>query len=107
MAPITQLEHTPDHLSDLSRQVYAIVAQHTAFPWPLLTTRCRRLGVDAASLTAADIRTVTQPLALAVAQVSTPRAAIRMRLQLQDLARNADHTEMDHERDAASMLEAA
>ena len=64
------------------------LAAHCPAPWTLVAAACRRAGLNAASLTPEGVATVAQPLALAVARESGPRAGLAAHRALGRLVRS-------------------
>lgn len=74
-------------LVPLSREVFQVLARHTAFPWPVLSTQCKRQGVDPGALTAADLRGLIPHLASGVARFTSPDRGEQVRVELLALLR--------------------
>ena len=74
-------------LSHLSEQVFEVLARYTTFPWPVLSTQCKRLGLDPAFLTSADLRRLIPLLTAGVARFTSPLKGEQARRELENLAR--------------------
>jgi hypothetical protein len=74
-------------LSPVAREVYLVLQQHTAFPWPVLLTQCKRLGFDVAQLTSSDLTVVLPLLAAGVGRFTSPAHESAVRAGLQALLR--------------------
>ncbi len=72
----------PIPLSALSQQAYEAVAEHTAFPWPIFTTQCRRHSVDPAQLGPADLKAVLEDLVSGVTAYTSPAKGQLVRQRL-------------------------
>jgi hypothetical protein len=59
-------------LNELARAVFDVLAQHTAFPWPVLSTQAKRLGVDLATLTRAQLVSLIPLIAASVGRFTSP-----------------------------------
>jgi len=69
-------------LGPLSAEVFAILAEHTAFPWPVLKAQATRHNVDPADLGAADLRMLVDVLATGVERFTSPGAGAKVRAAL-------------------------
>lgn len=69
-------------LGALSQRVFEILAEFTAFPWPVLHAQAVRVGVDARNLMRDDLVRLGPKLAEGVARFTTPEkgAAVLKRL---------------------------
>ena len=72
----------PVPLSALSQQAYEAVAEHTAFPWPIFTTQCRRHSVDPANLGPTDLKSVLEDLVSGVTAYTSPAKGQLVRQRL-------------------------
>ncbi len=79
----------PPALGPLSQDVYKVMARHTAFPWPIIKTQCRRNGVDPRGLTPTTLGFVIQSLALGISRFTDAQTAMRVRRELVEVMRNA------------------
>lgn len=59
-------------LGPLSREVFDILAEHTAFPWPVLLAQALRIGADAPNLLHSDLERLAPRLADGVARFTSP-----------------------------------
>lgn len=59
-------------LSPVARAVFDVLAQHSSFPWPILQTQCKRLGLDPATLASAAMTELAPLLATAVERFTSP-----------------------------------
>lgn len=59
-------------LNELSEQVFAILAEYTVFPWPVLLAQAGRVGADAQKLQLEDLLRLGPKLAEGVARFTTP-----------------------------------
>jgi hypothetical protein len=71
-------------LGPLSARIFAVLAEHTAFPWPVMKTQAQRHGLDPANLTLADLRALLDVLAVSVERFTSPVTGAKTR---EDLAR--------------------
>jgi hypothetical protein len=58
----------PPGLEGLAGQLFDVLAQYITFPWALLETQAKRLGLDPMSLSAEDARELVPKLAEGVAR---------------------------------------
>lgn len=72
-------------LAPLSAKVFDVLAQETAFPWPVMVAQCKRCAVDPTALTTTDLKTVTPFLAQGVARFTSPEKGERVRDELEKL----------------------
>jgi hypothetical protein len=70
----------------LSESVFDILAEYTAFPWAILTTQAKRVNVDPAALTPADLPALIDLLAEGVGRFTSPEKRDRVRAKLLALA---------------------
>lgn len=70
------------HLSPVAQAVFTIIERYTAFPWPILSAQCKRLGIDPARLEASHLPALTPLLAVSVGRFTSPdkEAAVRSEL---------------------------
>jgi hypothetical protein len=70
-------------LGGLSQQVFEVLAEYTAFPWPVLLAQASRVGVDPKHLTRADLERIGPRLAEGVARFTSPEkgAAVLARIR--------------------------
>lgn len=83
-----QLLKTPPgdvSLNRLSRQVFDVLAQYTAFPWPVLMAQAQRAGLDPTNLTASGLRQIIERLASGVERFTSPEHGAAVRAELQRL----------------------
>ena len=59
-------------LSTLGRAVFRVLQAYTAFPWPVLSTQCKRASVDPSTLGRDDLARIIPALASGVARFTTP-----------------------------------
>jgi hypothetical protein len=88
MPAVLSIPESP-RLQPLSQRVYTILARHTAFPWPLMQSQCRRQGVDPERLSSVSLGFVLQGLAMGVARVTDAQSGMRVRRELVELLRQA------------------
>jgi hypothetical protein len=74
-------------LSPLARDVFLVLQEHTAFPWPVLSAQCKRLGFDVATLSPPDLVAVLPLLAVGVGRFTSPAHEAAVRAGLQALLR--------------------
>ncbi len=72
-------------LTPLSARVFQVLAQKTAFPWPVMLAQCKRCNVDPAALTPNDLRLVLPYLADGVARFTSPDKGDHVRVELEKL----------------------
>jgi hypothetical protein len=72
-------------LGPLSAEVFAILAEYTAFPWPVLKTQATRHDFDPTNLTAQQLRAIAGLLADGVARFTSPGSGAKVRDALQEL----------------------
>ena len=72
-------------LNDLSASVFALLARHTAFPWPVLKTQAERMGYDGSNLGPRELEAITELIARGVARFNSPEAGRAVQLELKDL----------------------
>ena len=59
-------------LSPLATQVFAVLAEYTSFPWPVLLAQSRRVGVDPATLDRNGLRQLVPFLSAGVERFTSP-----------------------------------
>jgi hypothetical protein len=74
-------------LSPLAREVFRVLQGHTAFPWPVLSTQCKRHNLDLATFSPADLILVIPHLASGVGRFTSPAHEAAVRRDLQALTR--------------------
>lgn len=79
----------PPNCCRLSLRVHQVLAQYTAFPWPIMRSQCRRHGIDAQALTPATLGFVLRDLALGVARFRDSQAGVAAHRDLVVLLREA------------------
>lgn len=62
-------------LNALSGKVYDVLAQFTAFPWPIMLTQCKRVGADPARLTREDLTRALPLIVTGVGRFTDPDKA--------------------------------
>ncbi|MEM6993070.1 MAG: hypothetical protein AAF721_21335 [Myxococcota bacterium] len=69
-------------LNPFSREVFAVLAEYTAFPWPVLKTQAARAGVAPDKLTPQALGLIVERLAVGVERFTSPESghAVRRRL---------------------------
>lgn len=69
-------------LNPLAAAVFEVLEQYTVFPWPVLSTQCKRLALDPANLSVADLERLAPLLAQGVARFTTPahESAVKSKL---------------------------
>ncbi|MEM6295856.1 MAG: hypothetical protein AAGA54_31580 [Myxococcota bacterium] len=72
-------------LSPVAEAAFKVLAQHTAFPWPVLKTQAKRLGFDAASLSVEQLGEMIELLAVGVERFTSPEAGEQVRTALRAL----------------------
>jgi hypothetical protein len=75
-------------LGELSHAVWTLLAEFTAFPWPVLKTQAARQGVDPADLRVEQLRELVPRLALGVARFTSPQIGKEVGLRLEALVRD-------------------
>jgi hypothetical protein len=78
----------PDGLSSFSREVFDVVARHTAFPWPIISAQCRRANVDPMKLDRESLGKAVDFIAEGVGYFTSPEKAMLVRRELSLLARS-------------------
>lgn len=78
----------PDGLSSFSREVFDVVAKHTAFPWPIMSAQCRRASVDPMNLDREGLAKAADFIAEGVGYFTSPEKAMLVRRELALLARS-------------------
>jgi len=70
----TSFRKPPDNvqLSAFARRVFDILADHTSFPWAVMLAQCKKVGVDPAKLSPADLNKAKELMANAVGQFTSP-----------------------------------
>ncbi len=88
---VDALTKPPDgvSLNALSASVFAILAEYTAFPWPILMAQAKRCGVDPAQLRATDLAALVSHLAAGVQRYPSPVKGAAVRAELEKLAQHA------------------
>ena len=74
-------------LGELSHAVWTLLAEFTAFPWPVLKTQAARQGVDPADLTVEELRELVPRLAMGVARFTSPQIGEQVERRLEELLR--------------------
>lgn len=69
-------------LNALSREVYLVLQKYTVFPWPVLSTQCKRLAIDPVNITIDDLGRLITPLAVGVARFTSPAHETTVRNKL-------------------------
>ena len=72
-------------LGPVSARIFEVLAEHTAFPWPVMKTQAQRLGLDPANLTMTDLRALLDLLAVSVERFTSPRTGAKTREDLERL----------------------
>lgn len=81
------VKNSPPPLGPLARAVHDVLERHTAFPWPVLKSQCRRRGIDPRTLTPITLGAVIEDLAFAIARFNTIPAGMAARRELVELQR--------------------
>ena len=74
-------------LGPLSERVFAVLERHTAFPWPVLTVQCKRLGIDPSNVSPTELPALIPLLVTGVERFTSPANAEAVRLELEVLLR--------------------
>jgi hypothetical protein len=69
-------------LSPIARQTHAALKKFTAFPWAILSTQCKRAGIDPATMTADELSRLAPQIAAGVARFTTPAHDTMVRVAL-------------------------
>lgn len=69
----------------LSSAVFDILAQYTAFPWPVMLAQCKRVAVDPANLTKKGLLDALPYIVAGVARFTSPEKATRAEQELRAL----------------------
>ncbi len=72
-------------LAPLSARVFQVLAQYTAFPWPVMLAQCRRHDIDPALLSPSDLVKVLPHLVEGVARFTSPEKGEAVREALERL----------------------
>jgi len=80
MAP--PLSFHREELTPLAGMVFDVLSKYTAFPWPVLSTQCKRVGVEPGSMRPADLDKVIELLSDGVAKFTTPEKGESVRREL-------------------------
>jgi hypothetical protein len=72
-------------LGALSLRIFEVLAQHTAFPWPVMKTQAQRYGLDPENLTLEDLRSLLDVLAVSVERFTSPGTGAKTRADLERL----------------------
>lgn len=75
-------------LGELSHAVWTLLAEFTAFPWPVLKTQAARQGVDGADLTVDQLRELVPRLSMGVARFTSPQVGKEVERRLEALLRD-------------------
>lgn len=59
-------------LNELGQAVFRVLQGFTVFPWPVLSTQCKRAGIDPSALTRDQLDQLIPALAAGVARFTTP-----------------------------------
>ena len=76
-------------LGFLSAKVFAVLEKHTAFPWPVLTVQCQRLGMDPTNVSPVQLGALIPHLATGVERFTSPENAQAVRDELNQLLRGS------------------
>lgn len=74
-------------LNPLGILVFRVLQSYTVFPWPVLSTQCKRLGIEPSTMTAAQLTALVPALAAGVARFTTPLNEPLVRQDLEALLR--------------------
>ena len=74
-------------LNELGQAVFRVLQGYTVFPWPVLSTQCKRAGVDPSTLTHDQLDQLIPALAASVARFTTPLNDPLVQRDLQALLR--------------------
>lgn len=74
-------------LGRISSLVFEVLAEHTAFPWPVMVAQCQRCGFDPVDLNAEQLEQVISHLARGVARFTSPAKAESVERELTRIAR--------------------
>ena len=74
-------------LGALSAKVFDILAQYTAFPWPVLKAQSRRMDAAPENLDAEQLAKLLEHLVRGVERFTSPETGERVRADLQALLR--------------------
>lgn len=80
------IKHPPHALNALSEQVFEVLANYTAFPWPIMMSQCKRCRVDPVALTPATLKEAIPHLSSSVARFTSPQKGEQVRIDLEALA---------------------
>jgi hypothetical protein len=72
-------------LNALSMRVFEVLAEYTAFPWPILMTQARRCGRNPGALTREDLAEMIPYLVIGVERYTSPDKGARARVALRRL----------------------
>jgi hypothetical protein len=77
-------------MSPVARAAFDVLAGYTAFPWPVLSSQCKRAGYSAERLTKEQLRTLIPLLAAGVGRFTSPEKEIAVKRELVALADRRD-----------------
>ncbi|MBL8679115.1 MAG: hypothetical protein JNK05_08105 [Myxococcales bacterium] len=69
-------------LNALSSAVFHALEEYTVFPWSVLSTQCKRIGIDPSNLTVIELERVSPLLAQGVARFTTPAHEVAVKAKL-------------------------
>ena len=79
-----QLGRAPNEvqLGSFAQQVLDTVGRYTAFPWPIYSVQCQRLGIDPGQLTSAELGRVAKNIATGVARFTSQEKGEKLLVEL-------------------------
>jgi hypothetical protein len=84
-ASLVEHREKPSNLSELSDQVYDLLARYVSMPWAMMQSHCSRLGKDPYNLQPADLALIAEPLSKAVTPFAGPKGAAVLLQELRAL----------------------
>jgi hypothetical protein len=76
-------------LGFLSAEIFAVLEKYTAFPWPVLTVQCQRVGADPTNIDATQLGLLIPLLALGVERFTSPETGHAVEQDLGALLRRS------------------
>jgi hypothetical protein len=81
----SRLIKRPAGLNELAGKVFEVLAQHTAFPWPILETQSKRAKKDPLQLTREDLTELAPRLIEALGRFAAPDKTKAAQIELMRL----------------------
>lgn len=85
-ASLVEHREKPSNMSEISDQVYDLLAKYVSMPWAMMQSHCTRMGKDPYNLQRADLALIAEPLSKAITPFAGPKGAAVLLQELRGLA---------------------